>query len=348
MGTWLGVTLKKEYPKDPKSFNLKQDEMKIAPIMSDWPVLQAFYQKLAQELHARGVGSLTTGGIACILYNLAQSTKDCDIIIPIEKTQTVIEIISQLTFQGQQSHLTLKYGAPLAEQWLNGGWSSHTYYGPVENPLARVDFFGKPPRVRNLEPDENPLYLARNGVAQMKKTRREKDWAYANLLGHQMLQRGDPGGLLHVMDAERLMKVAHETEVNETLIKERPLLKLALASSPELERYLKAEKEFWYRLDGLRLTAYEKAWQPYGDALNQHPELLTMDFLSQNQAMIRLAEQTLDPAPVKQPEWKVIVGKAKAETAEIFQNLEVTLLPTPSAFNGQEDEMKTSTVDPDL
>jgi len=29
-------------------------------------------------------------------------------------------------FQGQKSHLTLKQGAPLAEPWLHGGWSSHT------------------------------------------------------------------------------------------------------------------------------------------------------------------------------------------------------------------------------
>jgi len=184
-------------------------------------------------------------------------------------------------------------------------------------------------------------------VAQMKKTRREKDWAYANLLGHQMLQRGDPRGLLHIMEAERLIRVARDTDVTATLLNERPLLKLALASSPELERYLKAEKEFWYRLDGLRLTAYETAWRPYGDALKQHPELLVMDFLNQNQAIIRLAEEALDPAPLKQPIWKELVGRARTETAEIFQNLDVTLLPTPRAFHGQEDDIRTSTGEPE-
>jgi len=182
----------------------------------------------------------------------------------------------------------------------------------------------------------------------MKKTRREKDWAYANLLGHQMLQRGDSEGLLHIMETERLIKIAQETNIKETLLKERPLLKLAIAARPELGRYLKAEKEFWYRLDDLRLTAYEKAWQPYGDALRQHSELPALDFLSQNQAMIGLAEQTLDPAPLKYPKWNELVVKAKVETAEIFQNLDVTLLPTPRAFHDQGDDMSSTPIGIDL
>ena len=95
--------------------------MKLSPLNSNWPALLGFYQNLAEELHRRGVMSLTTGGIACVFYDLAQTTKDCDIIIPIEKAPLVLETLAQIGFLGHKCHLTLKYGAPLDQRWLNGG-----------------------------------------------------------------------------------------------------------------------------------------------------------------------------------------------------------------------------------
>jgi hypothetical protein len=322
--------------------------MNIAPISEDWPILQEFYNQLAQKLHAQGVKSLTTGGIACVFYAVNQKTKDCDIIIPVEQTATVCGVLAETTFAGQKCHLTLKYGAPLAEKWLNGGWSSHTFFGDFETkPFARVDLFGKPPRVRSLLSDENPIYLSREGVAQMKKTRREKDWGYGNLLGCQMLTRGNPEGLLHLTEIKILTQYIMMTQVSEQLLQERPLLKLALAGSPDLERYLKAEKEFWFRLDDLRLTAYETEWEAYGKALQTHPELLSMDFIAQNQAMTDIAEQTLDPAPLREPKWQNIVEKAKTDTARIFHDLNIDLLPTPIAFFNEKAE-SPSPNDPEL
>jgi hypothetical protein len=41
--------------------------MKIAS-MDNWPVLQKFYRKLAQDMHACGINSLTIGGFACVWY----------------------------------------------------------------------------------------------------------------------------------------------------------------------------------------------------------------------------------------------------------------------------------------
>ncbi len=319
--------------------------MKLASINTNWPALQGFYQNLAEELHRRGVMSLTTGGIACVFYDLAQSTKDCDIIIPIEKAGVVLDVLSQIDFLGHKGHLTLKYGAPLAPRWLNGGWSSHTYYGTTIEPLARVDFFGRAPRVKIPKSDENPLFLARGGVAEMKKTRREKDWAYSNLLGLQMLKRGNPEGLLHITDPKCLFKAAQGIAISEVLKKERPLLGLVEAKSPELERYLKVEKEFWSRLDNLRLAAYEAAWAPYGAELQNHTELLNMELLEQNQAMVSIAGRTLDPAPLN---WKETVERAKEETANIFRDVDVNLFPSPAAFSGQEDGWANQSNKPEL
>lgn len=153
----------------------------------------------------------------------------------------------------------------------------HTFFGTAPQPVARVDIFGRPPRVSKLTSDENPLYLSRSGVAQMKKTRREKGWAFANLLGAQMLEHGDIAGVLNVTGPSLLREAVRSSELPPEFILERPTLTLAGSDSPELTRYLKAEKEFWIRLDDLRLSAYEEAWNPYGAILQQNPDLLPYD-----------------------------------------------------------------------
>jgi hypothetical protein len=310
--------------------------MKIAS-MDNWPVLQKFYRKLAQDMHACGINSLTTGGFACVWYAIAQQTKDCDIIIPAEKAAEVLQMLAQTNLEGHPCHLTLKYGAPLHERWLNGGWSSHTYFGPPDKPMARVDIFGNPPRISRLEADQDPLFLSRDGVARMKKTRREKDFAFANLLGEQMLVRGDPAGLLHITDPKRLIDVAQKTVIAPSLITERPLLKLALSGSPEVERYIKAEKDFWSTLDDMRLKAYAKAWIPYGAEIQSTPGLLHTELQEQNRALIKIAERTLDPAPLQTMGWQKMVELAKEKTVRIFQNLDPNLLPHPNSFFGQTD-----------
>jgi hypothetical protein len=81
--------------------------MKVAS-MDNWPVLQKFYRKLAQDMHAGGINSLTTGGFACVWYAIAQQTKDCDIIIPVEKAAEVLQMLAQTNLEGHQCHLTLK------------------------------------------------------------------------------------------------------------------------------------------------------------------------------------------------------------------------------------------------
>lgn len=306
--------------------------MKIAPIGATWPELQAFYRKLSDDFHKNGISSLTTGGIACVLYELVQSTKVCDIIIPIGKIDAAINILAATDLLGHKCHLTLKYGAPLDHKWLRGGWSSHTFFGTAPQPVARVDIFGRPPRVSKLTSDENPLYLSRSGVAQMKKTRREKDWAFVNLLGAQMLEHGDIAGVLHISDPSLLRESVRSSELPPEFILERPTLTLAVSDSPELTRYVKAEKEFWIRLDDLRLSAYEEAWKPYGAILQQNPDLLTLDFPVQNRQMIAIAEKTLDPAPLTTKGWSNLVNQAKSETGNIFHDLDLNLLPSPNAF----------------
>src|SRR5208282_1434247 len=165
----------------------------------------------------------------------------------------------------------------------------------------------------------------------------EKDFAFANLLGEQMLVRGDPAGLLHITDPKRLIDVTQKTVIGQSLITERPLLKLAISGSPEVERYIKAEKDFWSTLDDMRLKAYEKAWIPYGAEIQSTPGLLHTELQEQNRALIKIAERTLDPAPLQTIGWQKIVELAKEKTVRIFQNLDPSLLPHPNSFFGQTD-----------
>jgi hypothetical protein len=321
--------------------------MRIAPV-DDWPVLAEFYSKLAHDLRSRGVDSLTTGGVACVLYSLTQKTKDCDIVIPIAKVKEVLEVLAKTEIRGHDCRLTVKYGAPFDERWLNGGWSTHTYFGPSSIPIARVDFFGNPPRVSRLDSDEDSLFLSRDGVARMKKTRREKDWAFANLLGEQMLLRGDSAGLLHVTDPERLNSAVQKTVVTPSLLLERPLLQLALDGNPELKRYLKAEKNFWSTLDDLRLKTYERAWTPYGEIVQNDQSLLHMRLEEQNLALTEIAEKTLEPDPLGTVGWQTLIEKAKQETSETFHDIELRLLPSPNSFFGRNDGSPGGQNDPEL
>jgi hypothetical protein len=313
--------------------------MNTKAITTDWNILQGFYKNVMQEMQSQGINSLTTGGIACVIYDLAESTKDCDIIIPEDRASDIVDTLAKTELDGHRFHLTLKYGAPLNSRWLQGGWSSHTFNGPIkgteEKPLARLDFFGRAPRVPITIPDEKyPLYLSRDGVARMKKTRRDKDWAYTNLLGHQMLKRGETSGILHVTDIKTIIETCKKEQISDALIYERPILQLALDGNPELERYIIAEKGFWVRLDDLRLSTYEKAWAPYGRAIQEQGKaLLAMDLKTQNEAMSEIAQQELEQTPINTVVWDNLINDAKEQTARIFQNINVDLLPTPVAFS---------------
>ena len=317
--------------------------MKTAPITLSWGTLQEFYKTLSEQLHQQGIHSLTTGGIACVLYELAQQTKDCDIIIPEEKAEAVVELLTRTRFGDHSCHLTLKYGAPIDSRWLRGGWISHTHFGPPEQPLARIDLFGRAPRLSTPTADENPYYLSRDGVARMKKTKREKDWAFTNLLGMQMLKNGDPTGVLHITDTEKLIEVCRTIAIPFALLDERPILQLAIDGNPELARYIKAEKEFWTRLDAVRLKTYADAWKPYGAAAqNQSKTLLGMDIKTQNLALVEIASVHLDKTAIRTVGWENLVATVKEQTARILKDIKGGLLPTPIPFKQTEPERSRS------
>jgi hypothetical protein len=313
-------------------FKVPQDHA----IRTKWTVAGPFYRQFAERLHQRGIRALTTGGNACIVYALAQQTKDCDLIVPLDKSEEALECLAETVFAGGKPRYYLKYGAPFSKEWLAGGWSSHTFFGPADDPTARIDFFARPPRVSHPGPDEAPLYLSRDGVARMKKTRRLRDWAYANLLGIQMIrEKGDVHGLLHINSMPDLLELAANVEIPSGVLRERPLLKLAQENSPDLERYIKAEMEFWQKLDDLRLSLYTAAWRHYGERVRQDNRLPRLDLLEQHRKLVEIATESLEADPIAKFGEANLVGEAKRGTMRVFGQLDLDLLPTPTILAGE-------------
>ena len=170
----------------------------------------------------------------------------------------------------------------------------------------------------------------------MKKTRRVKDWAFANLLGVQMARGGDIIGILHITDPKVLADLADQSEIPAPLLAERPLLKLVQEHHPEVERYLKAETEFWTQLDDLRLAAYEAAWVQYGQKLQQHPKLAELSLLGQHKRLVEIADGCLDPNPLQTAGCQNLITQAKEKTANIFHDIDPAFLPASVACFGPE------------
>jgi hypothetical protein len=107
--------------------------------------LISWFHTLAEDLRQSGTPAEITSGLACIHYNLAETTKDCDIWIPPASLGVFKEIVAQRTWRSTHAVHRSRLSAPLDPRWLDGGWSSHIIWpGP---PQAQMDIFGRLPRV---------------------------------------------------------------------------------------------------------------------------------------------------------------------------------------------------------
>ena len=130
------------------------------------------------------------------------------------------------------------------------------YYEPC------IDIFGAPPRVVKKK-YEHRIFASMEVVAEMKKTKRPRDWAFVSSLGLKMLNSGDIAGLLYVYDEEKLKEAVDLFKPDERLLNSRPVLRLAVENSPMLSRAIKTEIDFWSVFDRRRLAIYKNAWEGY-------------------------------------------------------------------------------------
>jgi hypothetical protein len=225
------------------------------------------YVRLTDEFNRGRVRAMISSGQAVVLYQLAIMSKDGDWIVR-EDAEATGHILAVLASHGA----TYRFGAPLDDRWLRGGWSSHLEYrdGPLR---IRTDFVTRPPR---LSPDalaaawrdgerRSPPVIGLRELAEMKKTNREKDYAIIGELARRIPDV--PGQLLLSRSARDLLTLAqgHPDEWARAC-RDRPLLHRAADGLEALEAALDAERRQLMHANERRLQAYLDAARDWAAA----------------------------------------------------------------------------------
>jgi hypothetical protein len=225
------------------------------------------YVRLTDEFNRGRVRAMIAGGQAVVLHRLALMSKDGDWVIR-EDGDASGHILGTLASHGA----TYRFGAPLDERWLRGGWSAHLEYrdGAFR---VRTDFVTRPPRLspealarawRDAE-RRSPAVLGVRELAETKKTNREKDYAVIGELARRLTDVGDQLRLSR--SARDLMGLA-ESNPGEWAIarRERPALDRATDGREALEAALDAERRQLMHANERRLRTYLDASQGWAGA----------------------------------------------------------------------------------
>jgi hypothetical protein len=232
--------------------------------------LEAFFTNLVATAQSRGITCAITSGMACVHYGVAATTKDCDVLCTPGMSDEFRNLIAETTLRGLLPHYRGNISPPLDERWMRGGWTAH-FTWKTRPDEACLGVFGNAPRSSSAwERQLAGIYARPNVVAEMKRTNREKDWAFATSLGGQMLDAGDPNGWLHLHDADVLRLCARQGGPPAHLMTLRPLLKLApFDDMIAVKRLVMAERVFWSELDHVRVHIYQKHLRPYISAVRR-------------------------------------------------------------------------------
>lgn len=210
--------------------------------------------------------AIISSGQAVVLHRLAIMSKDGDWILR-EDSETMQHILAVLAEHGAH----YRFGAPLDERWMAGGWSAHFEFRQ-EQLRVRTDFVTRPARIdppllaqlwQETQP-ERPV-VGPAVLAEIKKTNREKDYAVIGELAR--LLRDPREQFLYSRSARDLCALAdaHRDLVKE-LLPQRPLLKKIVAGQTELEAALDAERRSLMRANEERLARYREAAQRWATA----------------------------------------------------------------------------------
>ena len=60
--------------------------------------LDRFYEGLVTDVRVRGGACAIVGGMACVQYGVAPSTKDCDVLCSVEALSTLLDVITEHFF----------------------------------------------------------------------------------------------------------------------------------------------------------------------------------------------------------------------------------------------------------
>lgn len=289
--------------------------------------LHEFYLETVRQLRRRGVLCAITSGLACVHYNVAETTKDCDLLCHPDSFGALLEVLSTLERDGHQCRYRGNLSPPLDARWHRGGWTSHFTWG--HGPTAvTLDVFGRALRGSTpWEHDISGLFISQHVVAEMKRTNRDKDWPFISLLGEQLLEAGDPRGWLHLFDAEMLARLARRHDCPDELMLRRPVLRLAKQGDSRLRVALQAERRFWEELDRLRIEVLRRALRPYLVAVARAAISDSASLSEQHAVRIRCAETSLAQSPLLEYGLERHLADAREATAQLVRPEALEWLP---------------------
>ena len=153
--------------------------------------LHLFYEDLVRKLRGRGVLCAITSGLACVHYGVAESTKDCDLLCHPGEFDQLLSLLNDTAIENVPCAYRGNISPPLDVRWHEGGWTSH-FEWPVQTGAVTLDVFGHALRESGPWGEELfGLYASPQTVAEMKRTSRDKDWAFITALGVRMVQAED-------------------------------------------------------------------------------------------------------------------------------------------------------------
>jgi hypothetical protein len=239
-----------------------------------------FAREFRDLLQAARIPFALTSGMACVYYGIQQTTKDTDWIVAPGHLDTLRTLLAE-----QERRLPpwlVGYrsicGAPLDPRWLANGWTSHlVIQDSALEAEHHLDFFGRPPRA--------PVWAAspegiacRATVAAMKRTDRDRDWAFVDGLGWQLSEAdGDlEEALVNVQDEARLRHLWNRAPAacRESALRRRPLLQMVQATTDPVvvEAHIRLERLFWQCVNRERHGRYQAAWKTFFRSWRQEPD----------------------------------------------------------------------------
>jgi hypothetical protein len=231
-----------------------------------------FFRTFQTLLRGRSILGVLTSGMACVEYGLQQNTKDTDWIVAPDESAKLVALFGELERGMTGANWRISYrglfGAPLDQEYLAGGWTSHLVaFDQPESAERHLDFFGRPPRAGDAWRSDAAVGIAsRDIVARMKKTDRPKDWPIVNALAIQSYYAGDSRAVLHLREPEILREAWRQAaaDIRESFVRERPLLGvLDSLDDLGLERLLLVEEMLWQRVNRERYLVYQGAWKDF-------------------------------------------------------------------------------------
>ncbi|MBI3852435.1 MAG: hypothetical protein HY298_19435 [Verrucomicrobia bacterium] len=278
--------------------------------------LHLFFEDFVRTLRSRGVVCAITSGLACVHYGVAETTKDCDLLCHTNSFQTLLDLLAETTVSSQPCHYRGNISPPLDARWHRGGWTSHFQWG-TQPEVTTLEVFGH--ALRESSPwtqDVFGLYAGPHTVAEMKRTNRDKDWAFITALGVRMIEADDQRGWFHVFEADTLAELLAQYTCPPEIAARRPAIQLAQYQDRRIAGALNAERKLWEELDRVRIRILERHLRPYVSAVRKARAGKELSLREEHALRIDCAGRHLPENPLKNYGLRRYLDETKASLLE--------------------------------